>query len=69
MRGVDVVVVAARVVGADDVWCWYVIVECFAGELFGLLWARSRGARGWGRPTHRGQGGRGPVGVDEWGVP
>ena len=33
MRGVEVVVVAARVVGDDDVWCWYVVVERGAGEL------------------------------------
>ena len=35
MLRVEVVVVAARVVGDDDVWCWYVVVERGAGELFG----------------------------------
>ena len=35
MRGVEVVVLAARVTGDDDVWCWYVVMECGAGELFG----------------------------------
>ena len=76
MRGLEVVVVVTRVVGDDDVWRWYVVVECGIGELFGdacrrvpRFWARCRGARGCGLPTHRGQGGRGPVGWDEWGVP
>ena len=32
MRGLEVVVVAACVVGDDDVWCWYVVVCCGAGE-------------------------------------
>ena len=27
--------VATRVVGDDDVWRWYVVVECGIGELFG----------------------------------
>ena len=35
MRGLVVVVVAIRVVGDDDVWCWYVVVERGTGELFG----------------------------------
>ena len=35
MRGLEVVVVATRVVGDDDVWRWYVVVECGIGELFG----------------------------------
>ena len=35
MRGVEVVVVGAHVVGDDDVWCWYVLVERGPGELFG----------------------------------
>ena len=35
MRGVEVVVVVARVVGADDLRCWYVVVQRGAGELFG----------------------------------
>ena len=35
MRGVEVVVVAARVVGNDDVGRRYVVVECGIGELFG----------------------------------
>ena len=35
MRGVEVVVVAARVVGDDDVGRRYVVVECGIGELFG----------------------------------
>ena len=35
MRRLEVVVVAAGVVGDKDVWCWYVVVECDAGELFG----------------------------------
>ena len=34
-RGVEVVDVAARVVGDDDVSCWYGVVERGAGELFG----------------------------------
>ena len=33
--GVEVVVIAARVVGDDDVWCWYVVVERGVRELFG----------------------------------
>ena len=35
MRGLEVVVVATRVVGDDDVWRWYVVEECGIGELFG----------------------------------
>ena len=35
MRGVEVVVVAARVVGDDDVGRWYVVVECGIVELSG----------------------------------
>ena len=35
MRGLETVVVATRVVGDDDVWRWYVVVECVIGELFG----------------------------------
>ena len=35
MCGVEVVVVAARVVGDDDVWRWYVVVDRAVGELFG----------------------------------
>ena len=35
MRGLEVVVVATRVLGDDDVWRWYVVVECGIGELFG----------------------------------
>ena len=35
MRGLEVVVVATRVVGDDDVGRWYVVVECGIGELFG----------------------------------
>ena len=35
MRGLEVVVVATRVVGDDDVWRWYVVVEWGIGELFG----------------------------------
>ena len=35
MLGVEVVVVATRVVGDDDVWRWYVVVERGVGELFG----------------------------------
>ena len=35
MRGVEVGVVAARVVGDDDVWRRYVVVECGIGKLFG----------------------------------
>ena len=35
MRGLEVVVVATCVVGDDDVWRWYVVVECAIGELFG----------------------------------
>ena len=35
MRGVEVVVVAARVVGDNDVGRRYVVVECGIGELFG----------------------------------
>ena len=35
MRGLEVVVVATRVVGDDDVWRWYVVVECGIRELFG----------------------------------
>ena len=35
MRGVEVVVVADRVVGDDDVGRRYVVVECGIGELFG----------------------------------
>ena len=35
MRGLEVVVVATRVVGDDDVWRWYVVVKCGIGELFG----------------------------------
>ena len=34
MRGVEVVVVGARVVGNDDVGRRYVVVECSIGELF-----------------------------------
>ena len=32
MRGLEVVVVATRVVGDDDVWRWYVVVECGIGR-------------------------------------
>ena len=35
MRGLEVVVVAARVVGDDDVGRRYVVVKCSIGELFG----------------------------------
>ena len=35
LRGLEIVVVAAPVVGEDDVWRWYVVVERGAGELFG----------------------------------
>ena len=35
MRGVEVVVVATRVVRDDDVWRRYVVVECGIWELFG----------------------------------
>ena len=35
MRGLEVVVVATRVVGDDDVGRWYVVVERGIGELFG----------------------------------
>ena len=35
MGGVEVVVVAAHVVGDDDVWRWYVVVERGLGKLFG----------------------------------
>ena len=35
MRGVEVVVVAARVLGDDDVGRRYVLVECGIGELYG----------------------------------
>ena len=34
MRGLEVVLVATRVVGDDDVWRWYVVVECGIGELW-----------------------------------
>ena len=35
MRGLEVVVVATRVLGDDDVRRRYVVVECGIGELFG----------------------------------
>ena len=35
MRGVELVLVAARVVGDDDVGRQFVVVECGIGELFG----------------------------------
>ena len=35
MRGLEVVVVATRVPGDDDVWRWYVVVGFGIGELFG----------------------------------
>ena len=35
MRGLEAVVVGARVVGDDDVGRRYVVVECGIGELFG----------------------------------
>ena len=35
MHGVEVVVVATRVVADDDVWRRYVVVESCIGELFG----------------------------------
>ena len=35
MHGLEVMVVATRVVGDDDVWRRYVVVECGIGELFG----------------------------------
>ena len=54
MRGLEVVVVATRVVGDDDIWRWYVVVECGIGELFGhacrhvpRLGAVSWGTRMW----------------------
>ena len=34
MRGLELVVVAPRVGGDDDVWCWYVVEERGAGVLF-----------------------------------
>ena len=40
MRGLEVVLVATRVVGDDDVGRWYVVVECGIGELFFETWPR-----------------------------
>ena len=69
MRGVEVVVVAACVVGDKDVWCWYVVVECGAGELFPMPAAASPALRAvlWGTRmwmVHASRVGSGPVGVD-----
>ena len=76
MRGMEVVVVAARVVGDDDVGRRYVVVECGIAELHGdacrCVPRFGRGVVGHedvDGPGIRGQGGRGPVGVGEWGVP
>ena len=35
MQGLEVVVVATRVVRDDEIWRRYVVVECGIGELFG----------------------------------
>ena len=46
MRGLEVVVVATRVVGDHDVWRWSVVVEWGIGEWFGDA---CRGAPRFGR--------------------